>query len=127
MKKKLLSLFLLCTGAVAMAQSVSPEFRPLMAAAPFEQCVWKATRLTIAWLRAYPPSTDPSVIEGAAWNMVLDRCERVLTHNEVRDILLSHFSGDEKRTIDFRDGMLSFARAYVLHAVVESRKGVTTQ
>lgn len=59
--------------------------------------------------------------------MVLDRCEGVLTSNKVRDLLLLHFAGDEKRAIDFRDGMLWFARAYVTHAVVDSRKGVTTQ
>lgn len=117
----------LIVGAVVYAQPADPQLRPLFAAAPFEQCVWGAARSAVAQLRARPPSTEISVIEGAAWNMVLDRCEGVLTSNKVRDLLLLHFAGDEKRAIDFRDGMLWFARAYVTHAVVDSRKGVTTQ
>ena len=124
--KKLAALLLLAASLV-QAQTFDAEFRQLFAAAPFQQCVQNTTRVAVQQLRARPPASDVSAIEGVAWNLVLDKCERALINDEVLKLLIVHYKGNEQRAVDFRDGLLWYARAFVLQAVSESRKGVTTQ
>lgn len=103
---------------IARADVESPNMRLLKPAFAFHLCVENETRVL---LQLSSPETFSSVSEAErwVWRHVIDKCFTVLTKDEVVGMIYQNYQGNEQRMVDFRDGLLWAARAYVFDEAIE--------
>lgn len=102
----------------SLSNETGPNMKLLKPALAFHWCVQKQSDLAISVIKA-GKFVNPSEAEAWAWNQVLDACFPVLTADENQAMIYQNYQGNNQRMIDFRDGLLWSARAFVFSAVAE--------
>jgi hypothetical protein len=98
------------------------DFNQLKSALALHLCVKNETKLLLSTIQKNK-YTSSEKIEPVVWNKILGKCSFIVTTNKkVIDLIHHHYSGNEQRMIDFRDGLLWSERAYVFYEVEDWMK-----
>lgn len=98
-------------------ESSGPNMRLLKPAYAFHICVdSEINRLLLISKKS--DFKNGAEAEGLLFNKVIDKCFSEITNDENQGMIYQNYEGNLLRMTDYRDGLLFYARAYVLSQVI---------
>ncbi|MDP2035189.1 MAG: hypothetical protein Q8K29_17430 [Polaromonas sp.] len=101
---------------IRQSESQGPNMRLLKPAYAFQFCVKTQTANAMA-LVTPARFANVSDAESFVWRSVIDKCFPVFAIDEFQALIYQNYQGSDQRMVDYRDGLLWYARAAVFSEV----------